>query len=265
MRVKVQGLQSEAESRFLSGRWKVEIFFLIFLFTFLFSSCKKEHLFDCFKSSGKTITVERPVSYFSIIDTYNDVNLVLHSGAAGKVQITGGSNIIDGITASVENNKLTIRNENKCNWVRDFKNKFTVDVWVDSLNNLINNGSGNITFADTLYTYEFSYDNWNASGFIKMKFNGDRIHVNIHTGSADLEVSGIAGINFLHFNGYGYMNFKDLKTHITYISSLNSGDCRINVRDDLEAKISYIGNIYYSGNPHHLITSITGTGQLIHE
>jgi putative autotransporter adhesin-like protein len=246
-------------------RSKIEMFSLIIISAFFISSCKKEHLFDCFKSSGKTITVERPVSYFNSMDAYNDVNVILHSGATGKVEITGGSNIIDGIITSVENDKLIIRNENKCNWVRDFKNKFTVDVWVDSLNFLTNYGSGNITFRDTLYTFEFEYDNWNASGSVKMKFNGDRIHVNIHTGSADLEVSGFAGINYLHFNGYGYMNFKELKTHITYITSLNSGDCRINVRDDLIAKISYIGNIYYSGNPHNLITSITGTGQLIHE
>ncbi|HKR07317.1 MAG TPA: DUF2807 domain-containing protein [Bacteroidia bacterium] len=243
----------------------IEKYFLIILLSFLFSSCKKEHLFDCFKGSGKTITVERQVSYFNKIDTYNDVNLALHSGATGSVKVTGGANIIDGITVSVENNTLTIRNENKCNWARDFKNKFTVDVWVDSLNLLTNNGSGNITFEDTLFTYAFQYENWNASGSVKLKFNGDRISVNVHTGSADLTVSGIAGIDFLYHNGYGYMNFKDLKTRITYITNQNSGDCKINVRDEMLAQIKYIGNIYYSGNPSNLITRITGTGQLIHE
>jgi hypothetical protein len=239
--------------------------FIVIVFVFLFSSCKKEHLFDCFKSSGKTITVQRAVSYFNQIDTYNNVNIILHSGATGYLNVTAGDNIIDGITASVENNTLIIHNENKCNWVRDFKNTFTVDVWVDSLNFLTNNGSGNITFADTLHTYEFRYDNWNASGVVKILFNGDRIEVNIHTGTVDLEVAGSAGIDYLYYNGYGYMNFKNLKTVITYITNKGSNDCRINVRDMLDVQIKYIGNIYYTGNPGNLTTSITGTGQLIHE
>ncbi|MEP7170678.1 MAG: DUF2807 domain-containing protein, partial [Bacteroidota bacterium] len=94
-------------------------YFLVILITFFISSCKKEHLFDCFKSRGTTITVERPVSYFNKVDAYNDVNLVFHNGASGVVKVTGGTNIMDGIVTSVENNTLTIRNENKCNWVRD--------------------------------------------------------------------------------------------------------------------------------------------------
>ena len=239
--------------------------FVVVVYVFLFSSCKKDHLFDCFTSTGKTITVQRQVSYFNQIDTYNNVNLVIHTGATGYVNVTAGDNIIDGITTSVENNTLVIHNENKCNWVRDFNNTFTVDVWVDSLNFLINNGSGNMTFADTLHTYEFRYDNWNASGEVKILFIGDRIHVNIHTGTVDLDVAGNAGIDFLYYNGYGYMNFGNLKTVLTYITNKGSNDCRINVRDLLDAQIFSTGNIYYSGNPHDLTTKITGTGLLIHE
>jgi hypothetical protein len=222
-------------------------------------------MLDCFKNTGETITIERSVSYFNKIDTYNDVNLNIHNGATGFIKITGGATIINGITTTVENNILIIRNENKCNWVRDFNKKFTVDIWVDSLNFLTNNGSGDITFADTLSTYEFQYDNWSASGTVTIKFNGDKIHANINTGNADLIVSGNAGIDFLYHNGYGYMNFKDLFTRISYVTNQNSGNCRINVRDNLEAHINYIGNIYYTGNPHDFISTINGTGQLIHE
>lgn len=238
---------------------------LLFFIVLTISSCKKEHWFDCLKSTGKTITVQRPVSYFNQIEMNNNVDLHFHSGATGYVEVTAGANLIDGITTSVENNQLVISNENKCNWVRDFNNTYTVNVWADSLNFLTNNGSGNITFVDTLNTYEFQYDNWNATGTVKIKYNGDRFHANIHTGPADLEVAGITGINWLYYNGYGYMNFKDLKTNITYITNQGQGNCRIRVRDVLEAKIRYIGNIYYAGNPPILVTAITGTGQLIHE
>lgn len=229
------------------------------------ASCKKDHLLDCFKSSGRDITIERPIAGFNSIETNNNVDLIFRQDTVYTIKITAGENLINGITTRVENNKLLIHNENKCNWVRDFKNKYTVEISAPDLTELFNNGSGNITFTDTLRTYSFQYDNSNASGQIYLLLNVDRIFVNIHTGTADVVAKGKAGMNQLFYNGYGKMDFSELQTGLTYINNSGSNDCYITVKDLLYVKLTSIGSIYYKGNPSDFETNITGTGQLIHE
>ncbi|MFI5218264.1 MAG: head GIN domain-containing protein [Bacteroidia bacterium] len=231
----------------------------------ILTSCNKDHLFDCLKSSGKTITAERSIPAFSKIEMENNVDLVFRKAGNYSVKVTAGANLIEWITTVVNDSTLFIKNENKCNWARDFNNEFKVEITTPALVFINNKGSGDIMFEDTVSVYEFRYDNSNASGNIDLKANCDRIVVNIHNGTADLTVRGKAGINFLYYNGYGYMNFKDISTNITYINNQGTGDCRINVKDDLEAQIKHIGNIYYSGNPVNIKSEITGTGLLIHE
>lgn len=229
------------------------------------ASCKKDHLLDCFKSSGKDITIERSLANFNIIEMNNNVDLIFRQDSAYVIKITAGENLINGITTHIENNKLIIYNENKCNWVRDFNNKYIIEISAPDLTELYNNGSGNITFADTLRTYSFRYDNSNASGEVNLLLNVDRVFVNIHTGTADVTAKGKAGMNQLFYNGYGKMDFSELQTGLTYITNSGSNDCYITVKDLLYVKLTSIGSIYYTGNPSDFETNITGTGELIHE
>src|SRR6185436_7986633 len=202
------------------------------LLMFVFSSCKKDHLFDCFKSTGKTITVDRPAAAFNRIDMKNNVDLVVHFGSDYSLKVTAGDNLIDGITTEIKDSVLYIKNENKCNWARNFNNIYTVDVTTNDLVNLVNWGSGDITFADTLTTYEFVFDNWNGSGTMNFKFNGARILVKIHTGAADVTVQGKTGLNYIWLFGYGYINCTGLEANSAYIVNKGSGDIRIQVRDE---------------------------------
>lgn len=231
----------------------------------ILSSCNKDHLFDCLKSTGKTITAERQALPFIKVEMENNVDLTYYKGENYSIKVTAGANLIEWITTEVKDSTLFIKNENKCNWARDFNNEFKIEITAPALVNVSNYGSGDIDFEDVVSVYEFRYDNWNASGNINLQVNADRITVNIHAGTADLTVNGTSGINFLYYNGYGYMNFKNLFTRITYITNQGSGNCRVNVRDQLDAHIKHIGNIYYAGNPPDLKSEITGTGQLIHE
>jgi hypothetical protein len=95
----------------------------------------------------------------------NNVDVVIVPDTFYSIKVTCGKNLVDGIITEVKNNRLEIRNINKCNWLRDFENRFTVEVTVRDLNQLTNNGSGNLSFTDTLVTPEFQVDNWNGTGY----------------------------------------------------------------------------------------------------
>lgn len=238
---------------------------LFFLPVILFTSCKKEHLFDCFKSTGEIISVKRNVPFFHSIHMDNQVDLVFHRGYKPELRVTGGANLIEGLVTEINNNTLFIRNENKCNWIRDFNKRPKIDIYCDSIIFVENYGSGNITFADTLFCTDFRYDNWGATGNMDFLFNINHFYCNIHNGTADLVSKGIITTNIFYYNGYGRMNLSGTENIATYITNNGTGDIRIFVANELHARISGTGNIYYSGNPYLVEKEITGTGQLIPE
>jgi hypothetical protein len=238
--------------------------FLFGILLILFhTSCQKDHLFDCFKGTGNTTTDVRLANNFTKIKVSNNVDAVIFPGHDFKVEVTAGSKLIDGITTEVKNGMLYLRNENKCNWVRSFKNTFTVKIWLPDIEELTVNGSGNITFADTIRHPEFVFNNWGASGKIVFLFNTSAARINIHTGPGDFVLKGYVGVHYLYNNGNGITDASDLNTDVTFTENKGANNEYVRAKEWLSAKISYVGNIYYFGNPDSVIREGTGSGKLI--
>ena len=227
------------------------------------TTCKKDHLLDCFKSAGKSITESRPVTAFTKIDLKNNVDLVIVPNSPFYIKVTAGENLIEGIITELSGNTLYIRNENRCNWMRSFSNTFTVEIGMDFPEKIDYYGSGDITCKDTIRTSEFFIDCWNGSGTINLLFNSAKTHINNNVGRADFHIQGYSGVNYIYLNDVATLNAENLITFYTYIKNKSTGDCRINVKEELGAEIEYVGNIYYTGKPHSITQSILGEGKLI--
>jgi hypothetical protein len=70
------------------------------------------------------------------------------------------------------------------------KTAFTVEVTVRDLNQLTNNGSGNLSVSDTLVTPEFQVDNWNGTGTLSLLLDCNETRFKLHTGPADIVCRG---------------------------------------------------------------------------
>ena len=251
------------DSDLLKSKMKNKVLFLIFI-SFTLTTCKKDHLFDCFKSAGKTITENRSVSPFININLDNNVDLIIHPNTGFYIKVTAGKNIIDGITTELSGNTLYIRNENRCNWMRSFKNTYTVEVGMDKPSLIHYEGSGDITCIDTIRTDEFTFDCYNGSGSINLLLHCNKTHLNHHIGRSDFHVTGISGESYIYVNDVGTFDGSALNADYCYIRSSSTGDCRINVKNELGFEIKYSGNIYYTGEPHIYHQEFNGTGKLIH-
>src|SRR5688572_25886862 len=124
--------------------------FLLFSAT-LCSSCEKDHMGDCFKSTGDIIKESRPVSFFYAIDVEKKVDVIIRQGTPEEITVEAGENIVGGITTRIENNTLFITNENKCNWVRSYSNPVNVYVTTNRLQQIYQNGNGKITSDGVLH------------------------------------------------------------------------------------------------------------------
>lgn len=238
---------------------------LLLILLFSFTNCSKDHLFDCTKSTGNEIEESRTIGKFKNIHMDNDVDIILYSDTTDFVRVKSGSHLIDGIITEVDGNTLYIRNENKCNWVRSFGNKYTVTIGMKNPEHIETYGSGNLFCNDTIRTDEFFFDSWNASGSFHFIFNNRIVHLVNNIGRTDIHASGVSAVAYSFINDVGILDASSLTTNLFYIRNSSTGDLRINVQSELTAEIKYNGNIYYSGNPYKIDRTITGNGTLIHQ
>ena len=241
---------------------KMSIVILI-IFTQNMISCKKENWCDCVKNTGKIIKEERTVSPFTEVELYNNVNLFIKQDSIFKISVEAGNHLISLIETSVTNNKLTIKNHNKCNWVRSYEKPINVSISVKNINHIIYYGSGNITSTNTLTGSDLNVESFYGGSSINLSVNVETIHSAIHTGPADLNISGYATISYVYCAGNGFIRFDNLYTNDTYLENKGTGNCYVWVNSTFVAELHYIGDVYYKGDPHSITTDITGTGRLI--
>jgi len=97
-----------------------KIIFLI-LSTFLLSSCDSEDAPGCFKKAGEIVQDEVQVAAFNEIIVYEQVKLFIKQGPVQEVIIETGENLRKDVSVEVIDNRLSIRNGNSCNLVRDYE------------------------------------------------------------------------------------------------------------------------------------------------
>ena len=228
------------------------------------TGCQKDKGLDCFKSTGKIVIEERSVGIVNVIELHDNINLILtHDTLKTRLAVEAGENLLYKITTGIDSNKLILRNNNNCNWVRSFETPVNVYLTASRIDTIIYHASGDISTTNALVNDTLQVDIWEGSGSINMNINVSRSRFYVHTGTVDLTVRGSSQINFIASLAYGPVNCLDLETKFTYMRTISPNDCYVNATVTLSVEILNIGNIYYKGNPPNVSGSISGSGKLI--
>lgn len=225
--------------------------------------CEKGHGFDCLKGTGDITTEMRTAGVVNTIILEDNINLYLTQDTAEKIVVEAGEKIIGSIATELENGKLTLRNNNRCNWVRSFNKEVNVYVSVRDLRYIDYTGSGDIIAVNEIISDNFEINIYDGSGSINLNLNTEESWITLHLGVADITVKGKSDISYVYTAGYGPVDCIHLQTDNTYITNNGSNNCFINVSNELVAKIGSVGNIYYKGNPKTIDKRISGSGSLI--
>ncbi len=236
--------------------------FLICFCILFYQGCKKDSLCNCIENTGSIKTELRQIEEFNSLEINNNVDIILTPDSIFYAEVSCGENLIDGIETKVTDGRLEIRNKNRCNWLRDFENKFTVNIHYKSISFITYNGSGNLTCADTLRENFLQVESWNGTGELALLFNGGELYLKLHTGPGDISATGKAAILYLYTAGNGYMKTGNLVANYVYVTTKSTGDCEVFPITELDAKIEYSGDVYYKGNPILIKKTITGSGNL---
>lgn len=236
---------------------------LILFLSISFITCKKANRFDCFKSTGTIVTEIRTLGYFDIIDVYNNVNVFLIQDTVNFTEIKAGKNLISNIETSIVENRLLVKNNNKCNFTRSYKHAIEIYIHFKKLNELIYRGTGPIVSVNTIVNDKFTFNSWDGTDTVKLKLEVPLVYANIHTGVADLIVEGHAAQLYAYAKGSGTFRMLGFKCNFVYTDNQSSSDHYFYVQQKLEALVQYVGNTYYQGQPIEIIKTLNAQGKLI--
>jgi len=242
---------------------RIGVIFLIGLLHF--SSCKKEEDRNCIKSIGELSSKEILLENFSQIFMGPHLRYKLVQDGVNKVVITGGKNLLNEIEATIENQKLTIENLNKCAFLRSYDEEVEVEIHFTDLSEIHFEGSREVVCADTLEFTNFKLSIREGAGAFNLILNANSLNIVVATAWGNFNVSG--NVNFANIqvssNGFGNTNGLHVMNELVVVSN-TAGKVEVNADQcDLLAETNSSGSIFYKGVPNLIQFNNYGSGQLV--
>jgi hypothetical protein len=236
---------------------------IIILFILFTTSCEKNSIGDCFKSTGPINVVERPVSGFHTVVLKDNIDLELQSSNLNRLTLEAGNNLLNKIKTEVIDSVLIIENNNSCNWVRDYNAPLKAYLSFTKLDTIQYESIGNISSQDTIIIENLVINVWEGAGEISFSVKASMLFCNLHYGTAEIKMKGISDNCFVYSASFGLVNNLNLVSDNVYLRTRSSNNVYLKATHSLEASIENIGNVYYQGNPPNINLNQTGTGELI--
>ena len=101
-----------------------------------------------------------------------------------------------------------------------------------------------------------------GSGSVKVVVDASDLVDGKVSGSGTLGLRGKAENVKFRVSGSGNLNAEKLAAKNCQIESSGSGNCRIQVTNNLMSRISGSGQVYYRGNPKRIVNNASGSGGL---
>jgi hypothetical protein len=234
--------------------------FILSLTLLLFGGCKKENRCDCIKRTGTIITDTRSVPFFDKITAEGNVKVYITQDSIQEVKVQAGEHLISLIETEVVDGTLFIRNKNRCNWTRSYKNPLNVYITLPKLKYLTSDGTGDITSLNTLTTDTMDVQTKN-SGNIELTINNSEIRTHMH-GGGDVTLHGSTQEHDISIGGTAYLYCQDLHTSYTYLHAFTIGLCYVNVTNLFICQLDDIGDVYCYGNPSDIQKTVDGKGKI---
>lgn len=227
----------------------------------VFQSCSRN---GCPLTSGSMTSENRDLPPFNEIILNGKVNLILTQDSVQQVRVSAGKNLLPGIQTNVDNNVLTIGDNNTCSALRDPSDEVNVYISSGQLQNITYYGAGNITSTNTLQAPIFTVDSWVGSGTITLNLQAGLVNALVRNENATIVLTGSTDSAYIYCGEAGAVNMLNCPAGKVAIDHKSVRDIYVNVTDALHANIVYVGNVYYAGSPSTIDTLVTSAGRLIH-
>lgn len=245
---------------------------LLVLSLVLLFSCEKPG--DCVESLGDSVTKEIPVSAegFTRVEIHKGIELIVTQGPEYKVVIETGENIIDDIEVTQSGNILSCKNNNTCNWVREY-GVTKVHVTAPNLTDLYSKSERNISSVGVL-TYPvlrlFSLDadgdglEGAGTGDFLINVNNNQLVIQSNNVSR-FYISGTTTQGLFEFYaGDSRIEAQNLTAQDIIVFHRGSNDMIVKPINSITGKMVSTGNIVLKNNPPLVDVQQLYQGQVIY-
>ncbi len=246
------------------GFWSMGLWVLLIL-----NGCRWEGAPDCFQGAGPQVSREISVGSFDKITVFENVRLVLRSGSQQRVELSAPDNLLNDISAVVDQGRLILRNENNCNFFRDYGLVvFTITspnlTEVRSFTGWTISSEGTLNW-DRLNLISESFvvsDSETTVGSFDLSLDTDRIRIVVNGGSY-FQLEGRSG--FLYVNvAAGNSRIESLNLTVDSVEVLHRGsqDVLVNPQLKIKGRISGYGDVISATRPPLVEVEETFNGRL---
>ena len=253
-----EGVVKNFRFMILDNRFR-NILILIFLLI-VSQACNKN---NCLSSGGDIVQQERVLEPFQYVETYNNFEIYLKNDTIHSITVEAGDKLIPFIETKVENNILTIKDLNKCDFLKGYDTK-KLYILVDTLKEITINEASDLYTVDTFNVHSLKVKFLSQLGYCDLTINAHVFQLQIWYASGDFKVKGYAYSAYLNAESTSFIYADNLSNKICTVNNNSMGDCYVKANEWLYYTIQDSGNIYYSGTPDTVIVKEhSGTGQLI--
>ncbi|HLP65629.1 head GIN domain-containing protein [Flavobacterium sp.] len=243
---------------------------LLVLSLVLLFSCEKPS--DCVESLGDITTKEVAVTPFTRIEIHKGIELIVTQGPEYKVVIETGENIIDDIEVTQSGNILSCRNNNTCNWVREY-GVTKVYVTAPDLSDIYSKSERNVSSVGVLtypvlrlFSLDKDGDGLEGAGTGDFFINVNNSQLVIQTNNVSrFYISGATTQGLFEFYaGDSRIEAQDLTIQNLEVFHRGSNDMIVKPIQSITGKMVSTGNIVLKNNPPLVDVQQLYQGQVIY-
>lgn len=221
----------------------------IVLIVVAFVGCDNEDAFDCIKTVGDINHHELDLEGFNKIELIGDIQLYIENSETQSVLLATGDNLFPKIDLEVVDGQLTISDNNKCTWARDYGNT-VVTVKSNGISLIKNSGSRDVV---SIGTYNIDKELYlisqNASGDYYLDVSGNYLNISSNKVS-NFEITGSLEKLYVGFySGHGRFEGQNLTANTVSIFHRGANDILVKPTLLLDGSIESFGDIVVYGQP----------------
>ncbi len=227
----------------------------------LLVSCTNDDIKNCLRTAGDDATKTVPLEQFKKLDIQSRHMVYFIQDTCSYAVLKGKSQLIDHINLSVNNETLSISDDNKCRFMKGYH---TTDIYLhfDSLEAINFNGNAELYSQDTLHFQKIVIESESDMAKVNLTVNADDLTFKIHAVLGKMTIKGQANRAYFYCSGSNHLLFKDLICKEANILHASYGKIYTTVTEKLKATINNSGSIYCYGSPavKDCIVGAKGTG-----
>ena len=240
-------------SRFLT-------FSLLYPSVFL-AGCQKENAPACIKITGTIKTETRSLEPFRTLRIFDNLEVTVVEDSVHYVEVTAGKNLLPDIETEVKNGELSVRNINKCNWVRSYDKPFKVRVHVKELRDVFHDGDATLS-SENRFPSNTLFLHVTGAGDTDLELKTESIWLDMYE-LGEVRLRGNNKQLTAYILSMGSLKAEELQNEEANLKLTDQGQGFLQVSERLTAEINGPGNVYYRGTNPKIQTFGNGSGQVI--